>query len=47
MVDYVDLWDNYSIEFCKKLEYDAGGDWNKLDQGEQEFRCLLYYYLLA
>lgn len=36
MVDYVDLWDNYSIEFCKKLEYDAGGDWNKLDQDEQE-----------
>lgn len=36
MVDYVDLWDNYSIKFCKKLEYDAGGDWNKLDQDEQE-----------
>ncbi|OPZ88550.1 MAG: hypothetical protein BWY74_03091 [Firmicutes bacterium ADurb.Bin419] len=36
MADYVDLWDNYSVEFCKKLEYDAGEDWNKLDQDEQE-----------
>lgn len=22
MVDYIDLWDNYSIEFCEKLEYE-------------------------
>lgn len=40
MVDYVDLWDRYSIEFCKKLEYDCGGDWNKLDETEQEIAAL-------
>lgn len=36
MKDYVELWDEYSIEFCKKLEYDLKGDWNKLDQDEGE-----------
>lgn len=40
MVDYVDIWDGYSIEFCKKLEYQCGGDWNKLDETEQEIAAL-------
>ncbi len=40
MVDYVDLWDRYSIEFCKKLEYDCNGDWGKLDPDEQEIAAL-------
>lgn len=40
MVDYVDIWDEYSIEFCKKLEYQCGGDWNKLDEDEQEIAAL-------
>ncbi len=40
MKDFVDLWDGYSIEFCKKLEYQCGGDWNKLDETEQEIAAL-------
>lgn len=40
MVDYVDIWDEYSIEFCKKLEYQCGGDWSKLDETEQEIAAL-------
>lgn len=40
MTDYVDMWDKYSIEFCKKLEYDCGGDWKKLDADEQEIAAL-------
>lgn len=40
MTDFVDLWDRYSIEFCKKLEYDCGGDWSKLDPDEQEIAAL-------
>lgn len=40
MVDYVYIWDEYSIEFCKKLEYQCGGDWNKLDEDEQEIAAL-------
>lgn len=40
MTDYVDLWDKYSIEFCKKLEYDCGSDWSKLDADEQEISAL-------
>ena len=38
--DYDELWDAYSIEFCKKLEYDCGGDWSKLDGDEQEIAAL-------
>lgn len=40
MADYVDLWDRYSIEFCKKLEYECGGDWSRLDSDEQEIAAL-------
>lgn len=40
MKDFVDLWDEYSIEFCKKLEYQCGGDWSKLDEIEQEIAAL-------
>lgn len=40
MADYVDLWDKYSIEFCKKLEYNYNGDWNQLDQDEREIAAL-------
>ena len=40
MAGYEDMWDDYSIEFCKKLEYDCGGDWSKLDPGEQEIAAL-------
>lgn len=40
MEDFVDLWDKYSIEFCKKLEYDSNGDWSKLNQDEQEIAAL-------
>ena len=38
--DYDELWDTYSIEFCKKLEYDCGGDWSRLDETEQEIAAL-------
>ena len=40
MSDIEDKWDAYSIEFCKKLEYDCGGDWSKLDPDEQEIAAL-------
>ena len=40
MEDFADLWDRYSIDFCKKLEYNCGGDWNGLDAGEQEIAAL-------
>lgn len=36
MTDYVKLWDDYSIQFNKTLEYDFNGDWNQLDQEERE-----------
>lgn len=38
--DYGTLWDDYSIRFCEKLEYDCGGDWKKLDCDEQEIAAL-------
>lgn len=38
--DYDELWDNYSGEFNKKLVYDCGGDWKKLDETEQEIAAL-------
>ena len=31
MEDYTALWDNYSIQFNKTLEYGCGGDWDRLD----------------
>lgn len=40
MEDLVDLWDRYSIEFCKKLENGCGGRWEKLDDDEQEIAAL-------
>lgn len=40
MEDYVDLWDKYSIQFCKKLEYTMNGDWSQLDEDEQEIAAL-------
>lgn len=36
MKDYVDLFDHYAIEFCRKLENNAHGDWDKLNEIEQE-----------
>ena len=38
--DYGEMWDTYSIEFCKKLEYDCDGDWSRLDPDEQEIAAL-------
>ena len=38
--DYDKLWDDYSIEFCKKLEYNCNGDWKMLDPDEQEIAAL-------
>ena len=35
-----DLWDKYSGEFNKKLVYECGGDWNKLDRDEREIAAL-------
>lgn len=35
-----DIWDEYSVEFNKKLVYDCGGDWKKLDETEQEIAAL-------
>ena len=40
MSDFEDKWDAYSIEFCKKLEYDCGGDWSRLDPDGQEIAAL-------
>lgn len=39
MDDYGKLWDNYSIEFNSKL-VNSNGDWNKLDEDEQEIAAL-------
>lgn len=38
--DYSELWDDYSGQFNKKLVYDCGGDWKKLDADEQEIAAL-------
>lgn len=38
--DYDELWDNYSGEFNKKLVFDCGSDWKKLDETEQEIAAL-------
>ncbi len=40
MEDHTELWDDYSIEFCKKLEYGCNGDWKRLDPDEQEIAAL-------
>ncbi|MGN0670416.1 MAG: DUF4375 domain-containing protein [Oscillospiraceae bacterium] len=38
--DFSDKFDEYSIEFAKKLEYNCRGDWNLLDGDEQEIAAL-------
>lgn len=38
--DYDELWDEYSGEFNKKLVFDCGSDWSKLDETEQEIAAL-------
>lgn len=38
--DFSDKFDEYSIEFAKKLEYSCHGDWNLLDGDEQEIVAL-------
>lgn len=38
--NFEDLWDKYSGEFNKKLVYECGGDWNKLDREEREIAAL-------
>ena len=44
MEDYSDLWDDYSIEFNAKW-IASGGDWNKLDEVEQEISALWKLYI--
>jgi len=40
MKDYDELWNRYAIQFNDKLENACGGDWNKLDETEQEIAAL-------
>lgn len=40
MEDYDELWNQYAIEFNNKLESDHDGDWNQLDEIEQEIAAL-------
>ena len=40
MMDYVTLWDDYSVQFNKTLEFDYNGDWDQLDQEEREIAGL-------
>ena len=40
MPDYDELWDQYANEFNAKLEITNNGDWNKLDEEEQEIAAL-------
>lgn len=40
MEDYVEQWDDYSVEFNKKLVYQCRGDWRQLDSDEQEIAAL-------
>lgn len=35
-----DIWDEYSVEFNKKLVYECQSDWKKLDETEQEIAAL-------
>lgn len=39
-MDYVKLWDDYSIRFNETLEAGFGGDWDQLDQEEREIAGL-------
>ncbi len=38
--NYTDMFDDYSGQFNRKLEYDFNGDWKKLDMDEQELAAL-------
>ncbi|MDE6731343.1 MAG: DMP19 family protein [Oscillospiraceae bacterium] len=38
--NYDELWDEYSGKFNKKLVFDCGSDWSKLDETEQEIAAL-------
>lgn len=40
MTDFITQWDDYSINFCKKLEVTMKGDWDRLDPDEQEIAAL-------
>lgn len=40
MKDYDEIWNQYAIKFADKLESANGGDWNKLDEVEQEIAAL-------
>lgn len=40
MSDYVDAWDDYSVEFNKKLIFQCRGDLRALDADEQEIASL-------
>ena len=40
MGDYTEQWDNYSIEFSKKLVFQCKGDLQQLDRDEQEIASL-------
>lgn len=40
MESYVKQWDDYSIEFNKKLVFQCRGDWRQLDRDEQEIAAL-------
>lgn len=44
MENYENLWDDYSIEFNRKL-VDLDGNWNKLDEDEQEIVALWKLYV--
>lgn len=39
------VWDDYSIEFNRKLVYECGHDWKKLDRDEQEIAALWKMYV--
>ncbi len=39
------IWDDYSGEFNKKLVYDCGGNWDKLNETEQEIAALWKMYV--
>lgn len=40
MQNYDEIWNQYAIKFADKLESVNGGDWNKLDEIEQEIAAL-------
>ena len=40
MQDYDELWNEYAVKFNQKLESDYDGDWEKLNEVEQEIAAL-------